>query len=151
MIELILSDVESVFKKFHVEFEFEGEDITAGIAMLEATKTETPVEPADEPEKPGKTEPSEEPVEPDTIRYYFANVPTDVDTEAWEMALQDAVKKRAYMFEVVFHKDKNGKLTGTGYFNLGFSPTIRPDGMIQFLQSKEIGGKKIVITRTKKP
>jgi len=123
--------------------------------LQEEPKTETPVEPAVEPEKPGKTEPSEEPVAPDTIRYYFANLRTDADTEAFETDVIKAARSNSHLVIIVglvFHKDKEGKLTGTGSFDISFQPQRKgPEGFIQTIESKQIAGSKIVITGTKKP
>lgn len=123
--------------------------------LQEEPKTETPVEPAVEPEKPGKTEPSEEPVEPNTIRYYFANLRTDAETEALEPDVIKAARSNRYLVVIVglvFHKDKEGKLTGTGSFDISFQPQGKgPEGFIQTIESKQIAGSKIVITGTKKP
>jgi len=124
-------------------------------SLQEETKSETPVEPAVEPEKPGKTEPSEEPVAPDTIRYYFANLRTDAETEALEPDVIKAARSNRYLVVIVglvFHKDKEGKLTGTGSFDISFQPQGNgPEGFIQTIESKQIAGSKIVITGTKKP
>lgn len=113
-----------------------------------------PAEPVNEAAKPDKTGSSEEPIAPNSIRYYFANLPTDADTEAWELGLLAAAHSNhhlGHLVGLVFHRDKDGKLTGTGYFDLDFAPTgSGPDGFVKTVESKEVGGKKIVITGTKK-